>query len=199
MYQCGRFDAEPYGEEDITPGVAPYECDELKTWTAIAIDCSANINWVGRLYDVATDEMVKEVESNELSYIVSNKTTYYAEFWAYDNCGNSRGERGEDIKFWDCKKPTPYVLNGTIINLMETGMVQIWATDLNQNSFDNCTDQSNLDFRIWADFYGEEPTTLLEVFNLDKVLDFDCERVGTNAVRIYILMKKVIGILQKLM
>ena len=182
-----EFDAEPYGEEDITVGAAPYECDELKTWTATAVDCSANINWVGRLYRAGTDELVKEVESNELSYVVSNKESYYAEFWAYDNCGNSGGAKGEVIKFWDCKKPTPYILNGTIINLMETGLVQVWATDLNLNSFDNCTDQSNLDFRIWADFYGAEPTTLLEVFNLGKVLDFDCSRVGTNAVRIYVI------------
>jgi len=182
-----EFDAVPYGEEDVTPGAAPYECDELKTWTAIAIDCSATINWIGKLYNAATDELVKEVETNELSYVVSNKESYYAEFWAYDGCGNSGGNKGETVKFWDCKKPTPYVLNGITINLMETGMVQVWATDLNQNSFDNCTDQSILDFRIWADFYGPEPTTLLEVYNLGKVLDFNCERVGTNAVRIYVV------------
>ena len=181
-----EFDAEPYGEEDVTPGVGPYECDELKTWTATATDCSANINWVGKLYNAA-GKVVAESETNELSYVVSNKEVYYAEFWAYDNCGNSAGERGEDVKFWDCKKPTPYILNGTTINLMETGMVEVWATDLNLNSFDNCTDQSNLDFRIWAAFEGEAPTTFLDVLNLGRVLAFNCERVGTNDVRIYVM------------
>ncbi len=181
-----EFDAEPYGEEDVTPGVGPFECDELKTWTATAIDCSANINWIGKLYS-ADGTVIAESETNEISYVVSNKEVYYAEFWAYDNCGNSAGERGEEVKFWDCKKPTPYVLNGTNINLMETGMVEVWATDLNLNSFDNCTDQSQLDFRIWAAFEGEAPTTFLDVLNLGRVLEFNCERVGTNDVRIYVI------------
>lgn len=180
------FDAAPYGEEDITPGAAPYECDELKTWTATAVDCSANINWEGRLYNAA-GEIVAKSETNEISYVVSNKEVYYAEFWAYDNCGNSGGNRGEEVKFWDCKKPTPYVSNGLAINLMEIGAVEVWATDLNLNSFDNCTDQAFLDFRIWAAFEGDAPTTLLEVLNLEKVIRFDCQRVGNNTVRVYVI------------
>ena len=31
------FDALPYGEEDQTPGDAPYECDEPKTWTPLLV------------------------------------------------------------------------------------------------------------------------------------------------------------------
>jgi len=90
-------------------------------------------------------------------------------------------------KFWDCKKPTPYVLNGIAVDLGETGTIQVWATDLNQNSFDNCTDQDFLDFRIWADFLGEAPTTDEEVDDLDKVITFDCDRVGTNVIYIYVI------------
>ena len=180
-----EFDAIPYGEEDNTPGAAPFECDEEKTWTAVATDCSANINWIGKLYNVATGELVAESTSDELTYIVSNKETYYAEFWAYDNCGNSAGAKGEEIKFWDCRKPTPYVLNGVVIELMPTGMVQIWASDLDQASFDNCTDQSDLDFRIWADFMGAEPTDLLGVLNLGRVATFNCFQLGNNNVNIY--------------
>jgi len=66
-------------------------------------------------------------------------------------------------------------------------MVQVWATDLNLNSFDNCTDQSKLDYRIWADFLGDAPTSYQEVLNLGKVITFSCERVGTNAVRFYVI------------
>ena len=182
-----EFDAAPYGEEDITPGAAPYECDELKTWSATAIDCSATINWIGKLYNAATGNVVAESATNEITYVVSSKETYYAEFWAYDNCGNSAGEVGDSITFKDCKKPTPYVLNGTAIELMETGMVQVWASDLNLNSFDNCTDQSKLEYRIWAEFLGDAPTTYLEVLNLEKVITFPCERVGTNTVRFYVI------------
>ncbi len=182
-----EFDVEPYGEEDITPGFGPYECDEPKTWSAIAIDCSANISWVGRLYNAETNELVQEVETNEITQVVYHGQTFYAEFWAYDNCGNSGGERGEDIEFKDCKKPTPYLLNGIAVELMPTGMIQVWASDLDQNSFDNCSDQSKLDLRIWSEFLGDAPTDLLGVLNLGKVITFPCERVGTNEVSVYVI------------
>lgn len=182
-----EFDAPPYGEEDQTPGAAPFECDEEKTWRATATDCSNNISWTGRLYNAATGALVKEVASNELTYIVSNKESFFAEFWAFDGCGNSAGERGADVLFWDCKKPTPYVLNGVAVELMQTGMVQVWATDLNQNSFDNCTDQADLDFRIWADFMGTLPSTDEEVAAVPSVITFDCDRVGTNVIYIFVI------------
>ena len=180
------FDAEPYGEEDITPGSAPYECDEPKTWTAEATDCSDQsvITWIGKLYD-ATGNVVKEVKTNSLTYVVSNKESYYAEFWAYDGCGNSGGDKGETIKFWDCKKPTPYLLNGVAVELGETGSIQIWATDLDRGSFDNCTDQSNLDLRIWHNTIGDAPTDLDGVQDLPKVITLGCIEVGNQAVQVY--------------
>ena len=181
------FDALPYGEEDVTPGAAPFECDELKTWSAIATDCSSNITWEGRLFNSNTGELVATSNTNEISFIVSNKESYFAEFWAFDGCGNSAGNKGEPVLFWDCKKPTPYVLNGVAVELGQTGSVQVWATDLDQNSFDNCTDQSLLDFRIWADFLGEAPTDLAGVQSLGKVIEFDCDRIGTNVVFIYVI------------
>ena len=180
------FDAEPYGEEDITPGSGPYECDEPKTWTASATDCSDQsvITWVGKLYN-ANGKVVKEVKTNSLTYVVSNKDSYYAEFWAYDGCGNSGGKKGETIKFWDCKKPTPYVLNGVAVELGETGSIQVWATDLDRGTFDNCTDQSKLDLKIWHEDLGDAPTTLEGVQALPKVITLGCTRVGTQAVQIY--------------
>ena len=180
------FDAEPYGEEDITPGAAPYECDEQKTWTASATDCSDQsvITWIGKLYD-ANGNVVKEVKANSLTYTVSNKTSYYAEFWAYDGCGNSGGNKGDTIKFWDCKKPTPYVVNGVGVELGERGSIQVWATDLDQGSFDNCTDQSKLDLRIWHENVGDVPTDLAGVQALPKVITLGCLEVGTQSVQIY--------------
>jgi len=185
-----EFDALPYGEEDVTPGSAPYECDEIKTWSATATDCSSNISWVGKLYNASNGALVREVTTNEISHVVSNKESYYAEFWAYDNCGNSGGNRGADIKFWDCrdcKKPTPYVLNGIAVELGESASVQVWATDLDQASFDNCTDQSKLEYRIWADFLGDAPTDDAGVLGLGKVITFECARIGNNLVHIYVI------------
>ena len=180
------FDAEPYGEEDITPGVGPYECDEAKTWTASATDCSDQsvITWEGKLMD-ANGNVVATSKTNSITFVVTNKASYTAEFWAYDGCGNSGGKKGETIKFWDCKKPTPYVLNGVAVELGETGSIQVWATDLDRGTFDNCTDQSKLDLKIWHEDLGDAPTTLEGVQALPKVITLGCTRVGTQAVQIY--------------
>ncbi|MEM6321287.1 MAG: T9SS type A sorting domain-containing protein [Bacteroidota bacterium] len=182
-----EFDAPPYGEEDQTPGFAPFECDEVKTWTATAVDCtdSMAISWEGRLIDANTGNIVKEVKTNTISYVVSNKESYFAQFWAYDGCGNAGTLKGEPVKFWDCKKPTPYLLNGIAIEIMETGMIEVWASDLNQGTFDNCTDQANIDLRIWHRKLGPQPTDKLGVLNLPKVLEFTCLEVGTQNVHIY--------------
>ena len=180
------FDADPYGEEDQTPGRAPYECDEEKIWTASATDCSDSsaITWIGRLYN-STGDLVTEVNTNTISYVVSNKESYYAEFWAYDGCGNSGGQKGDPVKFWDCKKPTPYLINGVVVEIMETGMIQVWATDLDQGTFDNCTDQSKLDIRIWHANLGDAPTNLEEVESLPRVIDLTCTELGNQTVAIY--------------
>jgi len=182
-----EFDAEPYGEEDQTLGVAPYECDELKTWSAAAEDCTdpSAISWVGKLFNANTGNLLTQVETNTLSYVVSNKESYFVQFWAYDGCGNSGEGKGVPITFWDCKKPSPYLLNGVAVELMETGMVQVWATDLDQNSFDNCTDQSQLDLRIWHHTLGDAPTTSIGILNLPKVIDLGCLELGTQNVQIY--------------
>ena len=57
--------------------------------------------------------------------------TYTATYQATDGCGNSSSCQ-IDISVVDGKKPTPYCKNGLIIELMQTGMVDIWADD-----FDN--------------------------------------------------------------
>ena len=67
---------------------------------------------------------------------------------AEDNCGN------EDtstivITVKDCKKPTPYCFNGIATVLMPTsGEVQVWASDLNAGSYDNCTVKGSLTFHF---------------------------------------------------
>ena len=180
------FDAAPYGEEDITPGTAPFECDEEKTWIATATDCSdeSAISWEGRLYDAAGN-IVATSTTNTITYVVSNKETLTAEFWAFDGCGNSSGERGETITFWDCKAPTPYLLNGVAVELMETGVVSIWASDLDQGTFDNCTDQDRIDLRIWHETLGDAPTDDAGVLALPQVIEFGCLQLGTQNVNIY--------------
>ena len=180
-------DANPYGKEDITPGASPFECDELKTWTARAADCSGeeNITWISKLFKNGT--MVYQGASNRIDYVVENKSTYTAEFWAYDGCGNSGGAKTEPKKFWDCKKPTPYCLHGIATELMASGMIQVWAKDLDQGSYDNCTPSHRLDTRIYHLALGSPPTTLEGVKNLPKQITLNCAYLGVQDVRIYVI------------
>lgn len=178
-------DAAPYGLEDITPGSSPFECDELKTWTARAGDCAGeeNITWVSKLY--RDGQVVYQGSTNRIEYIVENKSTYQAEFWAYDGCGNSGGAKTEPKKFWDCKKPTPYCIHGVATELMPSGMIQVWAKDLDQGSYDNCTPSHRLDLRIWHLALGSPPTTLEGVRALPKQITFNCVYLGVQDVQIY--------------
>jgi Cohesin domain/PKD-like domain/Dockerin type I domain len=54
-----------------------------------------------------------------------------------DACGNE-SDIGVDFSIVDCKKPVAVCSNGLIVEIMQTGMVEICASDLNDNSYDNC-------------------------------------------------------------
>ncbi|MBK8622321.1 MAG: T9SS type A sorting domain-containing protein [Saprospiraceae bacterium] len=69
----------------------------------------------------------------------------------WDNCGNVTSCK-QLITTRDCKKPTPYCRSQVSMTLDETThQAEIWASDMNLGSFDNCTQQQNLVFSFSAD------------------------------------------------
>ena len=162
-------------------------CGALKTWTASAEDCSPEEGyvWTAKLYEAGV--LVAEESSNTISYEVLAKEDYKAEFWVSDGCGNSSGAESPEQLFWDCKKPTPYCLHGVVVSLMPGGMIQVWATDLDHGSSDNCAPKDKLRFRIWHDALGAAPTTLAEVLALPENITFTCAYVGYQDVNIYVI------------
>ena len=65
---------------------------------------------------------------------------------ASDGCGNS-DTCYIDLTVRDCKNPTPYCYDGIATVIMpSTGEIQVWASDLDAGSYDNCTDTSDLRF-----------------------------------------------------
>ena len=61
-----------------------------------------------------------------------------------DKCGNKE-ECCYDFTIRDAKKPTPYCRPGIVTVVMPTsGAITIWASDLNDGSFDNCTEAGDL-------------------------------------------------------
>ena len=91
---------------------------------------------------------------------------YDVRYVAMDNC-NNQTECETTVKVVDCKKPTPYCKAGLVVELMPTlpdPMVEVWALDLDANSFDNCP--GTLTFSFSADV-----TDLGRIFGCDDVAD----------------------------
>jgi hypothetical protein len=66
----------------------------------------------------------------------THSITYYVE----DMCGNI-GSCSHLIELNDCKIPTPYCLNGVATVVMPAiGEIEVWASDLDAGSVDNCGD-----------------------------------------------------------
>ncbi|RMG84056.1 MAG: HYR domain-containing protein [Bacteroidetes bacterium] len=100
--------------------------------------------------------------------------TYTVTYTASDNCGNTNScQTTFEVK--DCKKPTPYCKNGLVIELMNTTppMVEVWASDFNENSFDNCTASNDLLISFSSDVN-------------DKSRTYNCDQVGTQVVDVWV-------------
>ena len=63
---------------------------------------------------------------------------------AHDGCGN-KSSITRYFQVADKKAPTPYCVNISTA-IMDNGEVELWAIDFDLNSFDNCSEESNLYF-----------------------------------------------------
>ena len=96
--------------------------------------------------------------------------TYEVHYNAKDNC-NNQTDCHTTVTVKDCKKPTPYCKNGLVIELMQTGMVDVWAADFNAGSFDNCPGTLKLSFSANVNDIGRTYT---------------CDHVGQQPVQIWV-------------
>ncbi|MCB0706879.1 MAG: HYR domain-containing protein, partial [Saprospiraceae bacterium] len=94
-------------------------------------------------------------------------TIYYA---VSDNCGNT-SYQSVDVEVVDCKLPTPYCLGGLVVEIMQTQMIEVWASDLDAGSFDNCPGDLIISF-------SSDITTTSMVM--------DCGSLGLNPVTIWV-------------
>jgi len=118
------------------------------------------------------------------NYEVAPNINYTVNWKVTDNCGNI-AEETTNYEFKDCQKPAPYCLHGTAVELMSSGMIQVWATDFERGSTDNCTPSDKLAYRIWHTSLGDAPTDLAGVQALPEVLTFDCATLGQQNVNFY--------------
>lgn len=98
---------------------------------------------------------------------------YDVTFRAFDGCGNQAVHTFK-VFVKDLKAPTPVCLNGLSINLMQSGMAVIWASDFSAGSSnDNCTPAGLLKYSL-APFTGITSDT------------FTCADLGTNVINLYV-------------
>ncbi|MBK8555621.1 MAG: lamin tail domain-containing protein [Lewinellaceae bacterium] len=103
---------------------------------------------------------------------------------ATDGCGNETVcERQIQVK--DCKKPTVVCLNGLSVNIMPTGMIQLWASDFLQYGEDNCTPANMLQFAVVESDESTGTFPLDAQGNPQLSVTFDCSEVGTQAVQLW--------------
>jgi len=122
-----------------------------------------------------------------LSFVVQPNINYTIQFTAVDDFGNA-GFSTEQYTFFDCVSPLVQLRNGQTYTLPSSGTLSVSAFDFDYSSFDNCSDQSKLAFRIWhGSLGGSAPTTLSEIQVLPTALTFDITNIGTNLIWIYVV------------
>ncbi|MCB0642210.1 MAG: hypothetical protein KDC44_11245, partial [Phaeodactylibacter sp.] len=124
-----------------------------------------------------SDDVTIEITSNMPNQVGNTNVyadvppgTYTANYEVYDNCGNISYD-AITIEVEDCKLPTPYCKAGLIVEIMQTGMVPVPATLINDNSFDNCP--GDLQFSFSSDVNDDE-------------LIFDCDQLGQNFIELWV-------------
>jgi HYR domain-containing protein len=93
-------------------------------------------------------------------------------YHAIDNC-NNQTFCNATVTVKDCKNPVPYCKTGLVTTLMNTTppMIEVWASDLNEASFDNC--EGELQFSFSPDVN-------------DDSFVFTCDNIGGVLVNIWV-------------
>ena len=114
--------------------------------------CTTSVNIPLQATDNCADQVIFRVDitkpdgthdkrSDITSITGSNYTAgiYKIQIIGKDRCGNE-DTCNMNLTVNDCKKPTPYCLNGVATVVMPSnGRVTVWAKDLDHGSTDNCT------------------------------------------------------------
>ncbi len=109
--------------------------------------------------------------------------THKIKWFISDGCGNSK-EYEYTFTVKDCKAPTVVCLNGLSVNIMPTGMIQLWASDFLQYTEDNCTPSGQLKIGIRKCGSG---TGFPVDGNGNPITNvtFDCSELGTQCVELW--------------
>ncbi|MEZ4948113.1 MAG: hypothetical protein R2784_01765 [Saprospiraceae bacterium] len=114
-------------------------------------------------------------------------------FSGRDFCGN-QAELDIKIEVVDCTPPVPVCYNGLSVDLMPGGIVEVYGSDFDASSFDNCYGyetrinriiDENGDGIINSDDYQVIPPTT-------EMVSFRCKDLGTNHVQMWVKKNQTI-------
>ena len=185
----GVGDADPAGVEDITPGAAPYECDTVRTFSVEASDCEQNaFKNFSFTYEIYEDSiLVGTGEGNKFFWVVRPKVAYTVRFTVYDNCGNE-GSLTKDYEFWDCSRPSVVCIPEIAVEITQDSTARVDAIQFDKGSWDNCTPQSRLTYKIWHESLSlVPPNDKAGVASLPSTIYLDCDYRGTQPIYYYVL------------
>jgi hypothetical protein len=124
-------------------------------------------------------DMDGNIISNSVNVSDLEVGTYSVRYLANDMCGNSTITEFM-FNVTDCKFPTPYCKDGLVITLMAINdpnntsfenMIEIWATDFDEGSYDNCA--------------GDVQVSLSSDVN-DVNAVYNCDNLGENTVELWV-------------
>ncbi|MFK7979642.1 MAG: T9SS type A sorting domain-containing protein, partial [Saprospiraceae bacterium] len=185
----GVGDANPAGVEDITPGAAPYECDTIRTFSVEASDCEKNdFQNFSFSYEIYEDNiLVGNGEGNKFYWTVRPKVVYTIRFTVYDNCGNE-GSLTKTYEFWDCTRPNVICIPEVNVEIKGDSTARIDATQFDKGSWDNCTSQSRLKYKIWHESLSLlPPNDKSSVASLPSTIYLECAYRGPQQIYYYVL------------
>jgi hypothetical protein len=142
------------------------DCDtDVTLPTPDVDDCSTGVE-----ITVFSDDMADYATGDQYVYADVPPGDYQVFYEVIDDCGNiSYDDIIVTVK--DCKLPTPYCVDGLVIEIMQTGMIDVWAADFDAGSFDNCPGDLTLSF-------SDDPA--------DDQRLFDCEDLGENVIQLWV-------------
>ena len=153
------------------------DCDRsIELPVAAVTDCSETV----------TTTYALEGEGTGRNYNDITPGTYTVTVLSTDNCGNQSTIQ-YSVVVRDGKAPTPYCIGGLVAELMpidndgdgnpDEGMLELWSSDFDAGSFDNCTAQGNLN--LTSNLTNDFATSTTNI-------NFTCANVGPTNVWLFI-------------
>ena len=149
-------------------------CDVLVEMSITAVDSCTNQEDLYFQYfiDYDRDGIIDDDGENDSLSVIAEVGDHRVIWKVEDRCGNvSKYE--VDFTAREGKAPVPVCYNGLSADLSNVGTVEVWASDFDAGSYDNCTADEDL-------VYSFSPSIT------DGVITYTCEDKGQNDVTVYV-------------